>query len=64
MTDAMGIAFETKSAAPAASARSRASRVSMLESTIIAKPVRTVGRTPTRAAMKPPGRPPTNVPIG
>ena len=36
----------------------------MLASTISARPANTVGRTPTRAAMNPPGRPPTNVPIG
>ena len=36
----------------------------MLESTISASPASTVGRTPTRAAIQPPGSPPTNVPIG
>ena len=36
----------------------------MLESTISPSPNSTVGRTPMRAAMIPPGRPPTNVPTG
>ena len=36
----------------------------MLASTISARPVSTVGRTPTRAAIQPPGKPPKNVPIG
>ena len=31
---------------------------------ISARPISTVGRTPTLAAIQPPGRPPMNVPIG
>ncbi len=45
MTEAIGRAFETKSAAPAARARSRASRVSMLESTITRAPAARQVRT-------------------
>ena len=41
-----------------------ANATAMLERTISASPASTVGRTPTRAAIQPPGRPPTNVPTG
>ena len=36
----------------------------MLEPTSSPRPISTVGRTPTRAAIQPPGSAPTNVPAG